>query len=364
MTNFAAALDTLQGNTTNASSVAGGQIQLNTGLAADLAVTGAAGVLTALGLSAAGANTAARSAGPTSTPAITAATKLAGTATPGGADVLVSALTAGDYLVVNNKTITFHTGGGDTGSIATNDLSIDLSTATVGSLLGQIDTATGGSHTVTGGGAISLTTSTGADISFTGSLAGTLTKLGLSGPINRGTTGGPVALSGATLLSGAASTSSNALTHCVRGWRHHHGQRPEHHVPGVRCCWQQPDQHRRQREPVAGQDRRAVGFGPVVVGQRGWCHHPAHRHRQRSSHHDSNSGALSALGLGSGVSQPRGTGASPLNGLTLSIGATGGGATTNITFGGVGAGHVNTLNDLNQRWLRTTSRPRWRRTAR
>ena len=47
------------------------------------------------------------------------------------------------------------------------------------------------------------------------------------------------------------------------------------------------------------------------------------------------------------MSQARGTGASPLNTLTLSIGATGGGTATNITFGGTGPGHVNTLNDLN-----------------
>ena len=61
----------------------------------------------------------------------------------------------------------------------------------------------------------------------------------------------------------------------------------------------------------------------------------------------SNAAALSALGLAGGVSQARGTGPSPLNGLTLSIGATGGGTATNVTFGGTGAGHVNTLNDLN-----------------
>ena len=45
-----------------------------------------------------------------------------------------------DYLVVNNKTITFHSGGGNTGSIATNDLSIDISTGTVATLTAAIDT--------------------------------------------------------------------------------------------------------------------------------------------------------------------------------------------------------------------------------
>ena len=200
----------LQGNTTNASSVAGGQIQLNTGLAADLDVTGSAGVLTVLGLDPGHQITATRTGGVTSTPGITAATLLSGSAIPGGADALVSGFTARDYLVVNNKTITFHSGGGNTGSIATNDLSIDITTATVGTLTAAIDLATGGSST--SAGSIDLTTSTTADISFTGSTAGTLAKLGLTGPINRNTAGGPVALTGATLLSGAASTSSNSLT--------------------------------------------------------------------------------------------------------------------------------------------------------
>ena len=61
----------------------------------------------------------------------------------------------------------------------------------------------------------------------------------------------------------------------------------------------------------------------------------------------SNAAALAALGLGTGVSQARGVGASPLNTLTLSIGSTGGGTATNVTFGGTGPGHVNTLNELN-----------------
>ncbi|OCK60236.1 flagellin [Bradyrhizobium sp. LMTR 3] len=64
LTNFVAALDQLQGNTTNASTITGGgAIQLNTGLANNLAVTGSAGVLTALGLTAAAANTATRGGG-------------------------------------------------------------------------------------------------------------------------------------------------------------------------------------------------------------------------------------------------------------------------------------------------------------
>jgi flagellin len=56
--------------------------------------------------------------------------------------------------------------------------------------------------------------------------------------------------------------------------------------------------------------------------------------------------ALSALGLGTGVSQARGGSDLGLSGETLTIGATGNGTATNITFG-TGAGQISTLNDLN-----------------
>ncbi|WP_295854170.1 flagellin, partial [Tardiphaga sp.] len=58
----------------------------------------------------------------------------------------------------------------------------------------------------------------------------------------------------------------------------------------------------------------------------------------------SNAGALAALGLGTGVTQAR---TSPIQGQTLTIGATGaGGVATNITFG-TGANQVDTLDELN-----------------
>ena len=61
----------------------------------------------------------------------------------------------------------------------------------------------------------------------------------------------------------------------------------------------------------------------------------------------SNAGALSALGLGTGVSQARTPGTVPaLSGKTLTIGATGGGTATSITFG-AGASQVDTLDELN-----------------
>jgi flagellin len=60
----------------------------------------------------------------------------------------------------------------------------------------------------------------------------------------------------------------------------------------------------------------------------------------------SNSTALAALGLGTGVTQAAGGSAAGLSGKILTIGATGGGTATNITFG-TGAGQISSLNQLN-----------------
>jgi flagellin len=60
----------------------------------------------------------------------------------------------------------------------------------------------------------------------------------------------------------------------------------------------------------------------------------------------SNNAALTALGLGTGVSQARTPAANGLSGETLIIPATTGGSETKITFG-TGAGQISTLNDLN-----------------
>jgi flagellin len=59
-----------------------------------------------------------------------------------------------------------------------------------------------------------------------------------------------------------------------------------------------------------------------------------------------NTAALTALGLGAGVSQAAGGSAPTLSGKTLTIGATGNGTPTNIIFG-TGVGQVSNLNQLN-----------------
>ena len=340
LSNLLAKVDTITGAGV-ASTVTGGKLNISTGTSSSLVISGTA--LGALGLS---PGTTARAGGVISSPGITASTVLSGAPVAGGADALATGLTNSDYLVVNNKTITFHSGGGNTGSIATNDLSIDITTGTVGTLTAAINTATGGSSTAAGH--IDLTTSTAADISFTGSLAGTLTKLGLTGPINRATTGGPVAITGATALSGPASISSNSLSTAFSAGDTItvNGQNITFQASGASGNNQinitdSVSQLLGKIDALSGSaPLSAVGAGGVISLHTGTVSDLAIT--------SSNSSALAALGLGSGVNQARGTGASPLNGLTLSIAATGDGATTNLTFGGTGTGHVNTLNDLNQ----------------
>ena len=287
------------------------------------------------------------------TPAdITAATRLDGVPVPGGADGLVSAITTGDYLIVNNKTITFHSGNGNTGSIANNDLSIGLGNGTIQDILTAIQQAAPGSTAgVDGTGHITLATGTTSDISLAGSLSGTLGKLGLGSvtSVTRTAAATP-SINLATTLSGVSGPASNALSTAF-------GAGDTVTVNGQNLTFVASGAAGNNQINVTDTVQTlltkidtlsgniGVGSTPsTVAGGQVQLHTGAAHDLTITS---SNAAALGALGLGSGVNQVRGTGPSQLNGLTLSIGATGGGTTTNITFGGVGAGHVNTLNDLN-----------------
>lgn len=324
-----------------------GHVTINSGTGTDVTVTAGAAA-TALGIT-----TTNRTGGVTNaSAAITATTKLSGPQVAGGADALVggNALTTADYLIVNNKTVTFHSGGGNTGSIAGNNLSIDISTGTLNDVITAINQATGGTASISAG-AFSLTTSTGADINFTGSSTSTLAKLGLNSlpanAVTRNSTGGSAPITGATLLSGAASTSSDALSASfVAGDTITvNGQNITFVASGASGNNQinitdNVTQLLQKFDALSG----ATPSSSQVVGGALSLHTGATADLNISS---SNAAALAALGLGTGVSQARGTGTSPLNNLTLSIGPTGDGTATNITFGGTGPGHVNTLNDLN-----------------
>ena len=344
-------IDAISGGSSSA--VSGGLVTLHTGTTADLSITGTAGgqaLLTALNLGS--SVTQARGGGILSHPATTAATNLAGGAVAGGADGLTSGLTTADYLIVNNKTITFHAGNGNTGSIANNDFSIGLGNGTVNDILTAINQATGGTATVDGSGQINLQTSLTSDISLAGSLSGTLTKLGLAGAstttVTRTAAATP-AITGATTLSGASTSSSNALTTAFAA-----GDTIT--VNGQNLTFRASAASGNNEINITDTVSTLLSKIDVLSGNTGPGSVPSSiaggvitLHTGTASDlniSSSNTAALAALGLGSGVSQLRGTGTSQLNNQTLDIASTGGGLATHLTFG-TGAGKVQTLNDLN-----------------
>ena len=361
------ALDTLQGNTGGgsvASTTTGGQIQLNTGIAANLSVSGSAGVLNALGLT--GSTTATRGGGATSTPVITSSTALSGSAIPGGADALASGLTASDFLIVNGKTISFNSGAGTSGTAGANNLTIDVTTGTINNILTDLAAATGGTATVDVNGKINLTTTTGADISLGGSNAATLGKLGLTTIAINGGAGAVTTsinrtaiptpqITGATLLSGVSSGVSDALTTgfsagdslTVNGQTLTFvasGAADNNHInvtDNVTTLLSKIDN-------LSGNTAGASGAGFVAASSVSGGAVTFHTGTTGDlSIASSNSAALAALGFGAPVSTARGTGTPPLTGLVLNIGATvAGGTASSITFGS-GANQVKSLNDLN-----------------
>jgi flagellin len=337
-----AAIQTAAGGSATVT-IVGGQLHIDTGLTTDVTVGGSAAAT--LGLA-----TTSRSGGGLTSANITSASLLNGVPVPGSTDAIGTALTNADYLIVNNKTITFHNGSGTTGSLAGNNLSIGLANGTIGDILTQINAASGGTATIVGG-QFHFDTGTGADISLAGSLAGTLSKLGLTGITN--VTRTPIAqpaISSTTTLSGAVGPASNALTTAfgVGDTITVNGQNLTFVASGAADnthinITDTVGQLLTKIDVLSGNTGTGAVPSSVAAGQV-QLHTGPNNDLSISS---SNAAALAALGLGSGVNQARGTGPSQLNGLTLSINATGDGTPTNITFGGTGPGHVNTLNDLN-----------------
>lgn len=181
LTNFVSALNTLQGGGAT-SAVSGGIITLNTGTAANLAVTGSAGVLNALGLSSASANTANRGGGGATTPLLATTTKLSGTATP-STTVLSTAFVAGNTITVNSQTLTFVASG----AAGANQINV---TDDVATLLSKIDGLSGATGSSISGGRITLHTGTASNLSITSSNTGALAALGLPNPTNQNRAGG------------------------------------------------------------------------------------------------------------------------------------------------------------------------------
>ena len=211
LSDLVAAIDTLSGNATpaNASTVTGGIITLKTGTAADLAVSGSAGVLTALGLSAAAANIGARTGGAVTAGALAGATKL--NVGDGTAASLSNGFAVGDTLTVNGKTLTF-VAANATGNDP-NEIKID---SDVDGLLAKIDGLTGSStaSTITGG-KITLNTGSLSDLKLSSSNAGALSALGLAGGVTQARTEVPGVLEGKTLK--IAATGGGTATDIVFG---------------------------------------------------------------------------------------------------------------------------------------------------
>jgi hypothetical protein len=203
-----AAIDTLSGNT-GASTTTGGIITLKTGTASDLAVSGSTGVLTALGLSAAAANTGARGGGGVTAGALAGTTKLS--VGDGTAASLSNAFAVGDTITVNGKTLTFVAAtatGNDPNEIKVN--------SDVTGLLAKIDGLTGSStaSSITGG-KITLNTGTQSDLSISSSNAGALSALGLAGGVTQARTQVPGVLEGKTLK--ITATGGGVATDIVFG---------------------------------------------------------------------------------------------------------------------------------------------------
>ena len=166
-----------------------GKLNLATGTASDLTITGTGNALAALGLGT-GVTQARGNAATTATP-VTGATLLSGGASP-SSNSLSSGFTTSDTVVINGTTINFTAAG--SGLQDATHVRIDDNIST---LLGKIDAITGGSpaSTVDSSGHITLSTGTAADLVTSGS---GLAKLGLT--------------AGTTLRTAAGSLINQTLT--------------------------------------------------------------------------------------------------------------------------------------------------------
>ena len=197
---LATAIDSISGNTTNASNATGGKLNLNTGLAANLVLAAgtSSGTLAAIGLT---AGTTTRGGGAATTPQLASTTKLSGSATPGGNTVLSAAFAAADTITVDGQTLTFVASGAS----GANQINI---TDDVSTLLGKIDGLSGGSGSSITAGKISLHTGTTADLSVTSSNSAALAALGLGTGVTQARTAGTTPLSGLTLTIGATGNGT------------------------------------------------------------------------------------------------------------------------------------------------------------
>ena len=209
LSDLTAAIDSLQGNVSTPSTATNGIIQLNSGTAANLAVTGSSGVLAKLGIGGAGQSTATRGGGAVTAGALDGATKL--NPGPGTSTSLSNPFQIGDTITVNGRTLTFvaaNTVGNDP-----NQIKID---SDVTGLLAKIDGLSGAVPASSiSGGQITLNTGTLSDLTITSNNASALTSLGLAGGVTQARTPVLGALEGKTLQ--IAATGDGTATSIVFG---------------------------------------------------------------------------------------------------------------------------------------------------
>jgi flagellin-like hook-associated protein FlgL len=146
--------------------------------------------------------------------AITGATLLSG-ASP--SDSIATSFAAGDTIMVNGQSLTFKASGAS----GANEINV---TASVSTLLSQIDALSGGTGSAVGTvapdiGKITLHTGAASDLTITSSNTTALAGLGLGTSVARTRTPGPTALGGppALTLSIAATNASSVATNITFG---------------------------------------------------------------------------------------------------------------------------------------------------
>jgi flagellin len=282
--------------------------------------------------------------------AVIGTTSLDSTATTHLASSVLTAL-SGKTLTLNGNTITFSASATSTttsGSNTTVGLGAGTS-STVGDILTALQTAggTGVTASVNGTGNIALATGTTNNITFgsTANDTAVLAALGISSQTRGGGATAQVTLTGATLLSGTATAGGGALSTPFAAGN-------TITVDGKTLTFEASGASGANQINVTDTvttllskiDGLSGGTGSAVTA--GALNLHTGTTNGTLSITSSNAAALAALGLGTGVSQAAGGSSLPLSGKVLTIGATGGGTATNITFG-TAAGDVSTLNQLN-----------------
>ena len=265
---------------------------------------------------------------------------------------------AGDSITVGGQTITFSASATSTSS-ASGVTTIGLgasSTSTLGDILTAFaagSSSGAGTATITGGEISLATTTSGGDFDFSGTNASAvLGALGLGTGNVTHTASAPAGtadLATSTLLSGTATGSNTALsTGFANG--------DTITVDGKTLTFSSTAATSTSanggtlsttgtvQDLLTAIDQITGGTAATITGGKITLHTGTASDLSITS---SDTAALGALGLPTtGVTQARTPGTGGLSGETLTIGATGGGTATNITFG-TGANQVSTLNQLN-----------------